>query len=116
MLEVQAVGVELGDAAGGDDDAGGVAAELEDVQGLEEGAAERGREAVVRGGDEGEQVDLGLRLGGGDGAAWVGAAGGDRHGEEGHCWRRDDAGEDWAEMGGTGRVGCELRYRMGFWR
>lgn len=84
MLEIQAVGVEFRDAACGDDHAGGVVAEFEDVEGLEERAAEGGGEAVVRGGNECEEVDLRLRLGAGDCAAGMGAAGGDGDGEEGH--------------------------------
>lgn len=57
MLQVQAVAVELGDAAGGDEHAGRVAAELEQVEGGEEGFAHGGGEAVVWGGDEGEKID-----------------------------------------------------------
>lgn len=82
VLEVQAVGIELGDAACCDDDAGRVAAELNDVEGLEEGAAKGRGEAVVWRGDEGEEVGCWLGLGAGDGAAGVGAARGDGHGEE----------------------------------
>lgn len=39
MLEIQAIGVEFGDAGGGDDYAGGVAG-FEDVEGEEDGLAE----------------------------------------------------------------------------
>lgn len=50
VLEVEAVGVELWDGAGGEDDARGVGAEFEDVEGGEEGGVEGGGEAVVGGG------------------------------------------------------------------
>lgn len=50
VFEVEAVGVELWDGGGGEDDAGGVGAEFEDVEGGEEGGVEGGGEAVVGGG------------------------------------------------------------------
>lgn len=53
VLEVEAVGVEFGDGRGGEDDAAGVRAEFEDVEGGEEGGVEGGGEAVVGGGGEG---------------------------------------------------------------
>lgn len=57
MLQVQAIAVELGDAAGGDEHAGRVAAEFEEVEGCEERFADGRGEAVVWGRDEGEEVD-----------------------------------------------------------
>lgn len=83
VLQIEAVAVELGNAAGGDEDAGRVAAELEEVEGGEEGLADGGGEAVVRRGDEGQEVDGRLGLGEGDGAAGVGAQGRDGDCEEG---------------------------------
>jgi len=83
MLEVEPVGVELGDAAGGDDDAGRVAAKLDDVEGCEQGAAKGRREAVVGRRDPGEEVDAGRRLGRRDGAAGVRAQRGNGDTEEG---------------------------------
>lgn len=77
VAEVEAVAVELLDGAGGDDHAGLVAAELEEVEAGDEGPAEGRGYAVVRGGGPAEQVDLGLGLGAGDGAADVRAHGGD---------------------------------------
>lgn len=83
VLEVQAIAVELGDAAGGDDDAGLVGAKLEDVEGVDEGPAERGGQPVVGGRGEGEQVDGRGGFGADDGTAGVAAAGADGDGEEG---------------------------------
>lgn len=86
MGEVEAIGVELLYGRGGDEDAWGVAAELDDVEGGEEGAAEGRGEAVVRGRGEGEEVDLGCRGCADDLAAGVGIEGRDGDGEEGvHC-------------------------------
>lgn len=82
MLEVQPVGVELGDAACCDDHAGRVTAKLDDVEGLKEGAAKCRGQAIVGRGDEREEVDVWLRLGAGDGAAGMVAAGRDGYGEE----------------------------------
>lgn len=83
MLQVEAVGVEFWDSAGGDEDAGRVAAGLEEVEGGEDGLADWRGEAVVGRGVECEEVDGGLGLGEGDGAAGMGAEGGDGDGEEG---------------------------------
>lgn len=82
MFQVEAVGVEFRDAAGRDDDAGGVG-ELDQVEGGQEGGAGGGSQAVVGGRGDGEEVDFGGGGGGGDGAAWLGAAGGDGDCEEG---------------------------------
>lgn len=102
MLQVQAVAVELGDPTGGDDDAGLVAAELEDVEGREEGVAEGHGDAVIGGGCKGQEVDpRGWRCGH-DGAPGVGGAGqgGDGDREEGfsHCEYRL-LGRIWCEKG-----------------
>ncbi|KAH6608232.1 hypothetical protein Trco_004545 [Trichoderma cornu-damae] len=51
VLQVEAVAVELCDAAGGDEHAGRVAAELEQVEGREQGFAHGGGEAVIGGGE-----------------------------------------------------------------
>lgn len=88
VAEVEAVGVELLDGRGGDDDAGLVAAELEDVEGREQRRQEGRRQAVVRRGAEAEDVDLGRGRGAGDGAADVGLEGRDGDGEEGICRHR----------------------------
>lgn len=84
VLEVKTVGVKLGDAAGGDDDARLVAAKLEDVEGREKRLAKGRRDAVVGRADPGEEVDVvrGAGAGAGDGAAGVGAYGFDGDGEE----------------------------------
>ena len=82
MLQIEPVAVELGNPAGGDQHARLVAAKLEDVEGREQGAAEGQREAVVGRGEEREQVDLGLGLRDGDGAAGVGGV---RDGGDGDC-------------------------------
>lgn len=50
VFQVEAVGVELWDGGGGEDDAAGVGAEFEDVEGGEEGGVEGCGEAVVGGG------------------------------------------------------------------
>lgn len=52
VLQIQAIAVELGDAACGRDDAGRVP-EFDDVEGFEEGFADGGCEPVVWGGCEG---------------------------------------------------------------
>ena len=82
VAEVEAVGVELLDGRGGDDDTGAVAAKLNDIEGGEEGAAEGRGEAVVRGVREGEQVDGGFGLGADNLATGVGVEGRDGDGEE----------------------------------
>lgn len=82
MLQVQAVGVELGNGRGGDDAAGGQARVLDEVEGVQEGAAEGARLAVVGRRGDGEQVDLRRGLGDGDGAAGVLVTCLDGHGEE----------------------------------
>ena len=72
MTEVEPIGVELWDGAGGDDDAGRVGlVELEDVESGEEGAAKGCRDAVVGWGGECEEVDERLGLGAGDCASDV---------------------------------------------
>jgi hypothetical protein len=97
VLQVQSIAVELGDAAGGDEHAGRVAAEFEEIEGGEDGLAYGGGETVVGGRDEGEEVDGGLRLGDGDGAAGMRAEGRDWDGEEGfgHCDGDDDGDDDY---------------------
>lgn len=82
MLQVQAVGVELGDGRGGDDAAGGQARVLDEVEGAQEGLAEGGGLAVVGRRGDGEQVDLWGGLGDGDGPAGVLVTCLDGHGEE----------------------------------
>lgn len=88
--EVETVGVELRDGAGGDDHAGGVTAELEDVKRGEQRGEEGRREAVVWGAEEAEDVDLGLGGGAGYGAPGVGSQRGDGDGEEGFLSRHVD--------------------------
>lgn len=53
VLEVEAVGEELGEAGSCDDDAGGVTTEFDQVQRVEDGGAGGGGEAVVWGGGDG---------------------------------------------------------------
>lgn len=69
--EVEAVGEELGQCRGGDDDTCGQAGEFDEVKGGEEGLAEGCGQAVVWWGGEGDEVDLGRGLGDGDAAAGV---------------------------------------------
>lgn len=71
VRQVQPVGVELGQRRRRDDDAGGLAAQLDEVEGAQEGLAERRRLAVVGRGQDGDEVNLGRGLGDGDGAAGV---------------------------------------------
>lgn len=108
MLQVEAVAVELGDGAGGDEDAGRVATGLEEVEGGEEGLADGGGEAVVRRGVEGEEVDCGLGLGDGDGAAGMGAEGRDGDGEEGFGHFELDAMDIWG-VGDDMSIADEMR-------
>ena len=100
--QVEAVAVELGDTAGGDDDAGGVASKLNHVEGLEEGAAEGRGEAVVRGRRPCQHVDLRLGRGADNLAARVGAHLGDGDAEEGShdCARRSGCCEAGEKRGG----------------
>lgn len=58
MLQVQPIGVELGHAAGRNHHTGSVAAKLDDVQSIQQGAAEGARQPVVGRGCPGEQVYL----------------------------------------------------------
>lgn len=69
--EVEAVGEEFGEGGGGDDDAGGEAGKFDEVEGGKEGLAAGGGEAVIWGGGEGDEVDLGGGFGDGYGAAGV---------------------------------------------
>lgn len=87
MVEVEAVGEELGEGGGGDDDAGRQRGQLDEVEGGEEGLAERGGEAVVGRREDADEVDLRLGLGDGDGAARMLVAAGD-----GDCEERVAAG------------------------
>ena len=92
---VEAVGVELEDRGGGDDDAGGEAVGNY-VEGKEEGGVEGGREAVVRWRGEGEEVDLGGGLRADERAGvlggWCGGDGRDLEDEEGLWLGHDGAG------------------------
>lgn len=74
-LQVEAVGVELGNARGRDDDARSVAAKLNHVQGRQQRLAKGRRDAVVGRRCPCQDVDSGLRLGADDGAAGMRANG-----------------------------------------
>lgn len=83
VIKVEPVRVELLDAACCHDDTSRPIGKLDDVQSLQQGMAEGSCQAVVGRVGEGEEIDGGLRLGADDGAAsMLGAAGGDRDGEE----------------------------------
>ena len=86
MLQVQAVGVELGWTARRDHHSRGVAAELDDVEAIQHGIAERARETVVWGGGPGEEVYLRRWLGAHNLPSGVRALGWDWDCKEGcHC-------------------------------
>ena len=105
MLQIQPVAVELGDAAGSDNDTELVAAKLEDIERGEQGPAEGERHAVVGGRGEGEKVDAGSRERGHDGAARVRRAGDGGNGNRKQCLCHDCGGCDHSmvrrQTGGT---------------
>lgn len=82
VVQVQPVGVELGQRRGRHDHARGEPGELDEVEGAEERLAHGRGQAVVGRGVHGQEVDLGMRLGDGHGSAWMGITCRDGDGEE----------------------------------
>ena len=81
MLEIQAIAIKLGNATRRRNHTGRIS-KLDNIQCVQEGLEDGRCETVVGLHVEGEEVELGGRLGAGQGAAGVSEEGGNGEGEE----------------------------------